>query len=68
MLWLRKGWHVTLAYIVGFFVLYLVMGWEPASNNSHKEPAKDCPVENCPAKLKAQQEDVKTIDPAPINP
>ncbi|NTU50613.1 MAG: citrate transporter, partial [Desulfobulbaceae bacterium] len=39
MLWLRKGWHVTLAYIVGFFVLYLVMGWEPASNNKHKEPA-----------------------------
>jgi Na+/H+ antiporter NhaD/arsenite permease-like protein len=68
MLWLRKGWHVTLAYIVGFFVLYLVMGWEPASNNEHLEPAKDCKVENCPAKLKALQEDVKTINPAPVTP
>ena len=23
------GWHVTVAYIVGFFVLLLVMGWQP---------------------------------------
>jgi len=54
MLWLRKGWHVTLAYIVGFFVLFLVMGWEPASNKKHKEPATECPVENCPVKIKTQ--------------
>ncbi|MFA6401816.1 MAG: SLC13 family permease [Salinivirgaceae bacterium] len=52
MLWLRKGWHVMLAYIVGFFVLYLIMGWEPASNKKHKEPAETCPVENCPVKVK----------------
>ncbi len=52
MLWIRKGWHVTFAYIVGFFVLYLVMGWEPASNKRHKEPAENCQVENCPVKLK----------------
>lgn len=51
--WLRKGWHVTLAYIVGFFVLYLVMGWEPADNKKHKEPAINCPVENCKAKKDA---------------
>ncbi|MCK9206456.1 MAG: hypothetical protein M0P66_05025 [Salinivirgaceae bacterium] len=54
MLWLRKGWHVTLAYIVGFFVLFLVMGWEPGSNKKHKEPASECPVENCPVKIKTQ--------------
>lgn len=53
MLWIRKGWHVILAYIVGFFVLYLVMGWEPASNKQHKEPAKDCKVKDCPVRYKA---------------
>ena len=28
-LWLRHGWHVALAYVVGFFVLLAVMGWHP---------------------------------------
>ena len=27
--WLRGGWHVTLAYIVGFFVMLTVLGWFP---------------------------------------
>jgi hypothetical protein len=25
--WLRGGWHVALAYVVGFFVLLAVLGW-----------------------------------------
>lgn len=57
-LWLRKGWHVTLAYIVGFFVLFFVMGWEPADNKAHKEPAINCPAANCKAKLDAQAEEL----------
>ncbi len=31
--WVSGGWHVTLAYIVGFFVLLAVMGWEPSPNH-----------------------------------
>ncbi|MCC6196494.1 MAG: citrate transporter [Burkholderiales bacterium] len=27
--WLRGGWHVALAYVVGFFVLLAVIGWHP---------------------------------------
>jgi Na+/H+ antiporter NhaD/arsenite permease-like protein len=27
--WLRQGWYVPLAYVVGFFVLLLVLGWRP---------------------------------------
>jgi len=27
--WLRKGWHVPVAYIVGFFVILAVAGWSP---------------------------------------
>lgn len=53
MLWIRKGWHVILAYIVGFFALYLILGWEPADNKKHKEPAIDCPVKDCPVAAKA---------------
>jgi hypothetical protein len=27
--WLRHGWHVAIGYIVGFFVMLLVLGWNP---------------------------------------
>ena len=27
--WLYHGWHVTLAYVIGFVVLLAVMGWQP---------------------------------------
>lgn len=33
-LWLKHGWHVVLAYVVGFFVLLAVLGWHP--NPPHK--------------------------------
>ena len=28
-LWLRHGWHVALAYVVGFFAMLLILGWHP---------------------------------------
>ena len=28
--WVSGGWHVVLAYVVGFFVLLAVMGWQPS--------------------------------------
>jgi Na+/H+ antiporter NhaD/arsenite permease-like protein len=41
-LWLRHGWHVALAYVIGFFVLYAVLGWHP--NPPHKaQPAQTQP-------------------------
>ena len=33
-LWLRHGWHVALAYVIGFFVLFAILGWHP--NAPHK--------------------------------
>ena len=30
--WLAQGWHVTLAYIVGFFVLLALLGWQPVDH------------------------------------
>ena len=35
--WLRHGWHVALAYVVGFAVLFFTLGWHP--NAPHKEVA-----------------------------
>lgn len=28
-LWLRHGWHVVLAYVVGFLVMLMLLGWQP---------------------------------------
>ena len=32
--WLRHGWHVTVGYIIGFFVLMAVLGW-------HAQPKRE---------------------------
>jgi Na+/H+ antiporter NhaD/arsenite permease-like protein len=51
--WLRYGWHVSVAYIIGFFALYLLLGWEPADNKEHKIII--CPVPGCPMANKQLQ-------------
>ena len=27
--WVRQGWHIPVAYVVGFFVMLAVAGWSP---------------------------------------
>ena len=34
-LWLRHGWHIAVAYVVGFFIMFAVIGWHPDQN--HRE-------------------------------
>jgi Na+/H+ antiporter NhaD/arsenite permease-like protein len=36
--WLRHGWHVVAAYLVGFLVLLSVLGWQP--HEPHKIQAR----------------------------
>jgi Na+/H+ antiporter NhaD/arsenite permease-like protein len=33
--WLRHGWHVAVAYVVGFFVLLALIGWQPGNTRHH---------------------------------
>jgi Na+/H+ antiporter NhaD/arsenite permease-like protein len=33
--YLKKGWHVIVAYIIGFWVMYYIVGWHPHA--PHKE-------------------------------
>lgn len=38
--WVRAGWHVALAYVVGFTVMMLWPGWEPRPMRHHRaQPA-----------------------------
>ena len=38
--WVRHGWHVMLAYVAGFIVLLLFVGWNPEPIDKIHEPAK----------------------------
>lgn len=29
--WLKQGWFVPLAYVIGFFVMFIALGWRPTS-------------------------------------
>ncbi|NWG87259.1 MAG: citrate transporter [Hydrogenophilaceae bacterium] len=41
--WLKAGWHVAVAYVIGFFVMLAVVGWQPHA--PHKEaPATPPPT------------------------
>lgn len=37
--YMKKGWHITLAYVLGFFVLLGLVGWNPYPPH-RKEPAR----------------------------
>jgi Na+/H+ antiporter NhaD/arsenite permease-like protein len=39
--YIKNGWHVIVAYIVGFFVLFYTLGWHPhaAHRKEHISPA-----------------------------
>jgi Na+/H+ antiporter NhaD/arsenite permease-like protein len=37
--WVRHGWHVILAYVVGFFALLFIVGWQPHPPKKSRAPA-----------------------------
>jgi hypothetical protein len=39
LLWLRYGWHIAVAYVIGFFVMLAVVGWEPHEPHKKGAPA-----------------------------
>ena len=44
--WIKGGWHVALAYVVGFMVLLAVMGWHPELKlkKGHAVPVPEAPL------------------------
>ena len=37
--WLKAGWHIATAYVIGFFVLLALLGWHPDTPVSNPGPA-----------------------------
>ena len=56
--WLYHGWHVTVAYVVGFFVLLAVTGWHPTPKRGDAPttlPSSSAPASAAPdARVAAQ--------------
>jgi Na+/H+ antiporter NhaD/arsenite permease-like protein len=49
--WLRHGWYVAVAYVVGYFVLLATLGWHP--DEQHKLRRAEKPVAEMNAPLPA---------------
>src|SRR6266478_1739523 len=47
--WLYHGWHVTLAYVVGFFVMLAVIGWHPNAPHKAGKATGNPPAATTPA-------------------
>ena len=45
--WVRHGWHVAVAYLAGFAVLFLMNGWHP--DPAHKNPPKKAANQSAPS-------------------
>ncbi len=48
--YIKNGWHVTVAYIVGFFAMYLIVGWHPHTPHKEKHIQKQEQFEVNPAR------------------
>ena len=43
-LWLRHGWHVAVAYVIGFFVMLAVLGWHADAEHRRRVEMPACPA------------------------
>jgi Na+/H+ antiporter NhaD/arsenite permease-like protein len=55
--WLKHGWHVTVAYVVGFLVLLSLLGWRPsAKGHSETRVEKTAQVRSVDGQLSSASE------------
>jgi hypothetical protein len=47
--WVKAGWHIALAYVVGFFVLMVVLGWHPDESHRRAGAPQDALGQSAPA-------------------
>src|SRR5688572_7127639 len=47
--WLRHGWHIAIGYVVGFFVMLLVLGWNPHERERAQQIAPPASEQPAPA-------------------
>lgn len=69
--WLRHGWHIPIAYVAGFWVMALAMGWNPEELEGH--PGEDHghdvhhEVEDDPAHVSQDPGPLEHVDTLPAS-
>jgi Na+/H+ antiporter NhaD/arsenite permease-like protein len=62
--WLTQGWHVTLAYVIGFIAIMALVGWHPTDKRGRallasppvaEESAETCAVSRCEVALRGTE-------------
>jgi hypothetical protein len=56
-LYLRHGWHVAVAYVIGFFIMLAVVGWHPDPDhrkNAQMFPGTTADIEDLPVNVRLQ--------------
>jgi Na+/H+ antiporter NhaD/arsenite permease-like protein len=43
-LWLRHGWYIAVAYVIGFFVMLAMLGWHPDTEHKKRVELMPQPV------------------------
>ena len=38
--WVRQGWHVPVAYVLGFAVMLAMVGWHPQAPHKPSDPTR----------------------------
>jgi hypothetical protein len=46
--WLKAGWHIAIAYVIGFFALLLIVGWQPDTKAGPTAEPAATPAINAP--------------------
>jgi Na+/H+ antiporter NhaD/arsenite permease-like protein len=63
--WLKAGWHIAVAYVIGFVVMLVLLGWHPQPKaRDVAKPAVTAPA-NAPAKEAAKQPNSAAVDDVP---
>jgi Na+/H+ antiporter NhaD/arsenite permease-like protein len=44
--YIKAGWHVTIAYVAGFFMLLYTLGWHPHAPHKEKHVVKESVIQN----------------------
>jgi Na+/H+ antiporter NhaD/arsenite permease-like protein len=42
-LWLRHGWYIAVAYVIGFFVMLAMLGWKPDAEHRKRVDLPNAP-------------------------
>lgn len=51
-LWLRHGWHVAVAYVIGFFIMVALTGWHPTPKRERGAEAQPAAVQQAEAAVR----------------